>query len=115
MLIGRHSEADLRLPLPDVSRHHCRFMFADGAWQVVDLDSLNGVIVNGQRVKRATLQHRDSVVIGSFRFEVELSSNANSSPQTPAVPAEADDVIRRIAGSLLPAAADANAAYRKAS
>src|SRR5229473_2849513 len=45
-LMGRHSEADVRLPLPDVSRRHCRFLFADGAWQIFDLDSLNGVFVN---------------------------------------------------------------------
>src|SRR5438128_1985002 len=46
MLIGRHSEADVRLALPDVSRRHCRFVFAQGQWQVIDLNSLNGIYVN---------------------------------------------------------------------
>src|SRR2546423_3973024 len=32
MLLGRHSGADLRLPMPDVSRRHCRFVFQDGVW-----------------------------------------------------------------------------------
>src|SRR6266436_2874985 len=35
MLLGRHSTADLRLPLPDVSRRHCRFLYQDGVWQVL--------------------------------------------------------------------------------
>src|SRR4051812_10993697 len=33
MVLGRHSEADVRLPLPDVSRKHCRFLHAQGLWQ----------------------------------------------------------------------------------
>src|SRR5207247_535425 len=41
MLVGRHSTADVRLSLPDISRRHCRFIFADGTWRVVDLSSFN--------------------------------------------------------------------------
>ena len=72
MIVGRHSEADIRLPLPDVSRRHCRLMFADRAWHVIDLNSLNGVFVNGQRVRQATLRHRDSLDIGGYTFEIDL-------------------------------------------
>src|SRR5947209_5757429 len=64
-MMGRHSSADIRLPLPDVSRRHCRFAFADGAWQVIDLDSLNGVFVNNQRVRQAVLKNGDRIRIGS--------------------------------------------------
>jgi pSer/pThr/pTyr-binding forkhead associated (FHA) protein len=72
MLLGRHSEADVRLALPDVSRRHCRFVFADGAWQVTDLNSLNGVFVNDSRLAEATLCHGDRVRIGSLTFLVDL-------------------------------------------
>src|SRR5262249_7265713 len=34
MLVGRHSDADIRLTLADVSRRHCRFTFRDGHWKV---------------------------------------------------------------------------------
>jgi pSer/pThr/pTyr-binding forkhead associated (FHA) protein len=74
MLVGRHSEADVRLALPDVSRRHCRFVFADNRWQVFDLNSMNGVFVNGQRVQQACLSHRDRISIGSLTFEVDLSA-----------------------------------------
>ena len=76
MMIGRHSEADVRLPLPDVSRRHCRFVFAAGRWQVYDLNSLNGVFVNGERVQQATLEHGDQVRIGGFTFEADLGAVA---------------------------------------
>src|SRR4051794_32540634 len=55
VLVGRHSCADLRLPLPDVSRRHCRLVFSAGRWQVIDLNSLNGVYINDQRITQAIL------------------------------------------------------------
>ena len=72
MLVGRHSVVDVRLRSPEVSRRHCRFVFAEGHWQVFDLNSLNGVWVNGLRVQRAILQSKDLLHIGSYNFEVEI-------------------------------------------
>lgn len=71
-VLGRHTTADIRLPLADVSRKHCRFLFAEGCWQIIDLDSLNGVFVNNQRVHRAILHQGDRIRIGSFVFEARL-------------------------------------------
>src|SRR5262249_10640416 len=53
MVIGRHTGADVRLPLPDVSRRHCRCLFIDGTWHILDLSSLNGVWVNETPVQQA--------------------------------------------------------------
>ena len=72
MVLGRHSSADVRLPLPDVSRRHCRFAYQSNDWQVVDLQSLNGVYVNGERVEQAVLHDGDSLGIGGFHFKVEI-------------------------------------------
>jgi hypothetical protein len=72
-IMGRHSGADVRLSLPDISRRHCRFVSTDGLWQVLDLNSLNGVFVNGERLQEAPLRHGDRIRIGSLTFEVDLS------------------------------------------
>ena len=72
MVLGRHSDADVRLPLPDVSRRHCRFVFSAGRWRVIDLGSLNGIYVNGELVQQAELRHSDTLRIGGFVFEVDL-------------------------------------------
>jgi hypothetical protein len=68
VVLGRHSTADVRLPLPDVSRRHCRFVYTSGTWKVLDLDSLNGVFVNGQRVGEAVLNDHDMLGIAGFQF-----------------------------------------------
>jgi pSer/pThr/pTyr-binding forkhead associated (FHA) protein len=72
MVLGRHSEADIRLPLPDVSRRHCRFVYSNGNWQVIDLKSLNGVLVNDVLVERSSLYHGDRLRIGGLVFAVDL-------------------------------------------
>lgn len=96
IVMGRHSEADVRLPLPDVSRRHCRFVFTNDAWQVFDLDSLNGIFVNGKRVQHAMLHDHDSLSVGGFRFTVELGGTASTGGDW----GNAEEVIHRIADAL---------------
>lgn len=72
LVAGRHSSADICLRLPDVSRRHCRFVYVNGHWHIIDLESLNGIFVNQERVQSAVLQHRDLVQIGGYLFEVDL-------------------------------------------
>lgn len=100
-VVGRHHEANLRLPLPDVSRRHCRILFVDGAWQVCDLNSLNGVYVNDERVQQAVLRHHDMVRIGGFLFQVDLHSGEATVAMSPSAQ---EQVIKSIA-DILPAPA----------
>src|SRR5687767_14057813 len=53
LLLGRHTSADVRLSLPDMSRRHCRFLYTDGEWEVLYLNSMNGIYVNGERLQRS--------------------------------------------------------------
>jgi pSer/pThr/pTyr-binding forkhead associated (FHA) protein len=70
LLVGRHTDADISLPMPDVSRRHCRFIRTDMGWRVIDLASTNGTYVNGRRVEEADLQLGDLIRVGGVIFEV---------------------------------------------
>jgi pSer/pThr/pTyr-binding forkhead associated (FHA) protein len=96
VVVGRHSTADIRLTLPDVSRRHCRLCHADGRWEVVDLKSLNGVWVNQEAVERAVLQQGDLLRLGGFTFMVDLSRPVAAAD-------EANDGVLRSIFSALPA------------
>jgi pSer/pThr/pTyr-binding forkhead associated (FHA) protein len=98
LVFGRHSSADVRLPLPDVSRRHCRFVCEAGRWHVIDLDSLNGVFVNDALVGRAELRDGDVVRLGGFVFDVTYGPGE----RTAAFDEPKDDVIRSIAAALPP-------------
>jgi diguanylate cyclase (GGDEF)-like protein len=64
VVIGRSPKADFHIEHPSISRLHC------SVWQDVlgasirDLDSKNGVLVNGTRVRRAQLADGDHVMLG---------------------------------------------------
>src|SRR4051794_16347569 len=64
-VIGRSKDSDIQLADPNVSRHHAEVRQEGGAYWVVDLDSTNGMEVNGRRVKRAKLRQGDRIMLGS--------------------------------------------------
>jgi len=74
LVIGRGTEADLRINDPGVSRRHAevRVSGSGAVWDVdiVDLGSTNGIIVNGQRVRHAALRAGSRIEIGSTRLLV---------------------------------------------
>jgi len=70
-ILGRHSGADVRLPFPEVSRRHARVQFENGKWRIVDMDSLNGVWINGERMFESALYDGDHVRLGSCLLTVE--------------------------------------------
>ena len=72
-VVGRHSDVDVCLKHPEVSRRHCRFAFDAGVWTVRDLNSLNGVFVNAKKVCEAPLQAGDRLRLGTVDFLVELA------------------------------------------
>ncbi len=65
MVIGRGADADLRLPDTGVSRAHAELRVGGDGVRVVDLDSTNGTLVNGRRVREAELQDGDRIDIGA--------------------------------------------------
>jgi Protein of unknown function (DUF3662)/FHA domain len=72
-VIGRSQRADFVLDDPNVSRRHCEIVQQGDGWQLVDLESTNGVSVNGQRVRSAALSPGDQITIGTsaLRFDVD--------------------------------------------
>jgi FhaA, N-terminal domain/FHA domain len=74
LVIGRGSESDLRINDPGISRRHAQIRVSTAGpglrIDIVDLDSTNGILVNGQRVQNAVLQEGSRIEIGSTRMLV---------------------------------------------
>ncbi|UED85258.1 FhaA domain-containing protein [Streptomyces profundus] len=64
LVLGRSTEADVRIDDPGVSRRHCEIQ-ATQPPTVRDLGSTNGIVVDGQHTKRATLRDGSRIVVGS--------------------------------------------------
>jgi hypothetical protein len=63
-VIGRGTEADIRLPDTGVSRKHVDVVLEGGTATVEDLGSTNGTLVNGRRINRQPLSDGDVIRIG---------------------------------------------------
>jgi Protein of unknown function (DUF3662)/FHA domain len=78
LVIGRGTEADLRINDPGISRRHAQIRVNAAGPQVqidiVDLGSTNGIVVNGHRVQQAALQEGSRIEIGSTRMLVHAPS-----------------------------------------
>ena len=69
VVIGRRPEADLVVLNASVSRDHAELHRTDAGWQVRDLGSRNGTVLDGRRVQgRATLLDRSQVRFGEVAF-----------------------------------------------
>jgi transcriptional regulator with GAF, ATPase, and Fis domain len=77
--LGRDPTNAVAVADASVSRKHCLLRRGeDGRFQVKDLESRNGTIVNGSAVKEQWLQHGDEIATGDsvFRFLVEDGNEA---------------------------------------
>jgi hypothetical protein len=63
-VIGRSQGVDLTLDDANISRKHAELRQQGTSYWIVDLDSTNGVEVNGERVQRAKLEDGDRVTLG---------------------------------------------------
>lgn len=65
VVLGRSRECDVQIEDANVSRRHAELLREGAGYWIVDLDSTNGVEVNGKRVKRVKLAPGDRFVVGS--------------------------------------------------
>jgi diguanylate cyclase (GGDEF)-like protein len=81
ILIGRSHECDIQILDRTVSRHHARLYVISGDVELFDLDSRDGVTVNGERAQRCRLAPEDIIRFGrssSFRFAYVTKAEKDS-------------------------------------
>lgn len=83
VVIGRGSEADLRVSDPGVSRRHIEIRVRPDeegvVVTVVDLGSTNGTRVNGKRIQHATLDDGAQIEIGSTKMTLRNPRGGDAS------------------------------------
>jgi len=72
VIVGRSKQADISLDDDKLSRNHFMIVRNDGRFEIKDLNSSNGIVVNGKKVKSIILTGSDTIVAGetSFHFSI---------------------------------------------
>jgi len=92
-LIGRSEHNDVCLPSPYLSRHHAAIVGTPEGYYVVDLNSVNGLQVNGQPVERAVLCDQDLLAVGPFRLKVQIPEWLSQDSPLPEAESLADTAV----------------------
>lgn len=92
-LIGRSEHNDVCLPSPYLSRHHAVVVGTPQGYYLVDLNSVNGVLLNGRRIERAVLCDEDVLGIGPFRLKLQVPESLTQGSPLPDDASLADTAV----------------------
>ena len=73
-IIGRGVMADIIIESPDLSRRHLKVTVTPTEVRCVDLDSANGVFLNGLKIHSAVLRDGDVIQLGRVVFSFKEGS-----------------------------------------
>lgn len=73
VLVGRRKSCHVVIPHSDVSSHHCQFFIEEGWWCVKDLESSNGIKINGKKVDKGVLSPDDVISIGRHEYKIRYT------------------------------------------
>jgi predicted component of type VI protein secretion system len=76
LLVGRHQECDVQIPSRKISRKHCCIAQVADYVVVRDMQSTNGIRVNGERMPEGVLRHGDELTIGNMKYRLEWPKSA---------------------------------------
>lgn len=87
--IGRAPGCEMQIESSSVSRHHALVLMSSRDVIIEDLNSTNGVLVNGRKISRQLLNDGDLLTIGEaqFRLSVKLAPRVLEAPAPLATPA----------------------------
>ncbi len=78
LVIGRSAQVDLIIADPKVSKNHSVVEKRGNSYYIIDLDSKNGTVLNGERIIRpegAQLGHGDEILIADNKLKFYLFEN----------------------------------------
>lgn len=92
--IGRDAGNSLQLLFPEVSKRHASLKWTAQGWHLRDLDSRNGLFVNGKKVGEAFLQDGDTLLIGPYTLAFEIEAAAQ--PYHPVLAIDVSDTAEQM-------------------
>lgn len=78
MTIGRRESCDICLKFQNISGTHCELSLRNGVWHVRDMNSTNGIKVNGERTLRRPLRPGDEIEIAKHKYIIQYQLSAGT-------------------------------------
>jgi serine/threonine-protein kinase len=72
-VVGRAADCEVVLKSREVSKRHCQILVRDDQVTVEDLGSINGILVNGEAIRRGVLKDGDVLEIAEHQLTFRLN------------------------------------------
>src|SRR5947207_1020512 len=69
LTVGRKPDNDVVIDNPAVSSHHCKIVMSGDTFFVEDLNSTNGVFLNGKKIFQSAIQNNDVISIAKHALQ----------------------------------------------
>jgi serine/threonine protein kinase len=79
LVIGRGEKSDTKLTDGTISRLHCELKWDGAHFRLIDLDSVGGTFVGGQKIKEHALKHDQEFQIGGTRLKLHTTGIVDAS------------------------------------
>jgi len=83
LTIGRSEKSDTHLKDLGVSRLHCELRWEGSKFSLVDMDSVSGTLVDGQKITEHDLKHGQEFQVGVTRFKLYATGIGAAQPVMP--------------------------------
>jgi adenylate cyclase len=96
LILGRRESCDICLKFPNISGRHCEMFFKDGFWHIRDLNSTNGLKVNGDPVPpggKKILAPGDVIRIGRRDYKIHYTPTDRLSRIDELLEEEEEDIL----------------------
>lgn len=92
LTMGRRASCDISLDFPNISGVHCELSFRDGYWSIRDLNSTNGIKVNGARVVQRPMKPGDELAIAKRKYTIQYVTSPETQRRLEEMLSEQEDV-----------------------
>ncbi len=95
LTIGRAEKSDTRLTDLGISRLHCELLWQAGRFHLVDLETVGGTLIDGERITERDLKHGQEFQIGGTRLKLHAPGIPIAEPpKTAAHPAAPQPALK---------------------
>lgn len=68
IIIGRSPRCEITFPVKHISREHACIYFHNEEYFIEDLDSTNGIYINGVKIAKCALRNQDQIELGKIKM-----------------------------------------------
>lgn len=78
IIIGRDPDSDIQIDNIAISREHARIVKGPNDYLIEDLNSKNGIFVDGKKINKKYLKADDEITVGKYSLQIVMEDDRST-------------------------------------